>query len=116
MYRLIENLSWKNVTNGPKLITQPEAPASEEIVVEKLQTDLFLFPRAMGETNSGLTGETRASVTPGKRIPKKVKKKQSPAMSTPRKVPIPNQDLKTLRLQKYQCLTPNVPTFPHGMK
>ena len=46
----------KKVTNGPNLITQSESQAPEVIVVDKLRTDLSV--------NSGLTGETRASVTP----------------------------------------------------
>ena len=38
-----------------------EAPAPDLIVVDKLWTDVSV--------NYGLTGETRASVTPEKRIP-----------------------------------------------
>ena len=52
----------QKVTNGPNLITQPEALAPEVIVVDKLGTDLSV--------NSGIIGKTRASVTPGKRIQK----------------------------------------------
>ena len=51
-----ESIKTQNLTNGPSLITQSEAPAPEVIVVGKLQTNLSV--------NSGLTGETRASVTP----------------------------------------------------
>ena len=58
-----ESTKTKKVTNGPNLITQSEAPAPEVIVVDKLQIDISV--------NSGLTGETRASVTPEKRIPGK---------------------------------------------
>ena len=51
-----ESTNAQKVTNGPNLITQSEAPAPEVIVVGKLWTNLYV--------NSGLTGETRASVTP----------------------------------------------------
>ena len=86
------------------LITKSEAPAPEVIVVDKLQNDLSL--------NSGLTGETRASVTPEKRIPIKKRNMKSLAMSPPRKDIITNQDTNTLGLQKYQRLPPHVPPFP----
>ena len=58
-----EYIKTQKVTSGPNVITQPEAPALEVIVVEKLRTDISVNP--------GLTGETRASVTPGKCIPRK---------------------------------------------
>ena len=51
-----ESIKTKKVTNGPNLITQLEAPAPEVIVVDNILTDLSV--------NYGLTGETRASVTP----------------------------------------------------
>ena len=53
-----EPIKKQNLTDGTCLITQSEAPAPapKVIVVEKLRTDLSV--------NSGLTGETRASVTP----------------------------------------------------
>ena len=70
------------------MITQSEAPAPEVIVAEKLQTDLSV--------NSILTGETRASVTPEKRIPGKKGNIKSLATSPRRKYPIPNQDKNTL--------------------
>ena len=57
------SIKTQKITNGPSLITQSEEPASKLIVVGKLQTDLSV--------NYGLTGKTRASVTPGKRIPRK---------------------------------------------
>ena len=53
------------------MITQSEAPAPEEIEVQKNQIDLSALSAATGET--GLTGGTRASVTQEKRIPKKNK-------------------------------------------
>ena len=62
-----ESIKTKKVINGPKLITQSEATAPEVIVVEKLRTDISV--------NYGLTGETRASVTPEKRIPRKKRNK-----------------------------------------
>ena len=37
-------------------------------------------------------------------------------MYPPGKDPIPNHDLKTLGIQKYQCLPPHVPPFPPGNK
>ena len=54
-----EYINTQNINNGPNLITQLKAPASEVILVEKLLTDIYV--------NSGLNGETRASVMPGKR-------------------------------------------------
>ena len=57
-----EYIKTKNVTNAPNLITLSETPAPEVIVVDKLQTDISV--------NSILTGETRASVTPEKGIPR----------------------------------------------
>ena len=61
------------------------------MVVEKLLTDLSI--------NSGLTGETRASVTQETRIKIKKRNIKSLATSPPRKDPIPNQDKNTLGLQ-----------------
>ena len=58
-----EYIKTQNVTNGTNFITQSEAPAPELIGVDKLWTDLSV--------KSGLTVETRASVTPEKRIPRK---------------------------------------------
>ena len=98
----------QKVTNGPKFITQSKSSASEVIVVEKLQTDLYV--------NSGLTVETRASVTPVKHIPGKKRNIKSLATSPPRKDPIKNQDKNNLGIQKYQCLPPHVSPFPHGFK
>ena len=42
-------------------------------MVNKLQADLSILSGATVEASSGLTGETRASVTPEKRIAKKKK-------------------------------------------
>ena len=61
-------------------------------MVGKLRTDLSV--------NSGLIGETRASVTPEKRIPKKEQNIKSLAMFPPRKDPITTQDKYTLGIQK----------------
>ena len=80
--------------------------------MEKLRTDLSVLSGATGETSSVLTGETRASVTLEKRIPRK----KSLAMSPPRKDPIPNQDKKTLGPQKDQCLPSGIPSFSSGIK
>ena len=79
-----EYIKTKKETNGPNLITQSEAPAPEVIVGGKFRTDLSV--------NCLLTGETRASVTPEKRIPRKKINITSLATSPPRKDPIPNQD------------------------
>ena len=65
----------------------------------------------MGEKTSGLTGETRASVTPEKRIQKK-KKGKSLSMSPPRKDSIRNQNKNIY--QKDQCLPSDVPPFSYG--
>ena len=90
------------------MINQSEAPATEVIVVDKIWTYLSV--------NSGLTGETRASLTPEKHIPRKKRSIKSLATSPPRKYPIPNQDKNSLGLQKYQCLPPHVHPFPLGFK
>ena len=50
---------------------------------------------------SGVTGETRASVTSEKIIPGKKRKIKSLATLRPRKDPIPNQENNTLLIEKY---------------
>ena len=70
------------------MITQPEAPAPEVIVVEKRLTYVSV--------NSRLRGETRATVTPEKSIPINKISIKSLATSPPRKDPIKNQDKNTL--------------------
>ena len=60
-------------------------------MVDKILTDLSI--------NSGLTGETRASVTPETRITIKKRNIKALATSPQRKYPIPNQDKNTLGLQ-----------------
>ena len=60
-----ESIKTQKVTNGPNLITQSEAQEPKQIVVDKLLTDISV--------DSGLIGETRASVTPEKCIPRKKK-------------------------------------------
>ena len=104
----IESTKTKKLTNGPNLINQSEAPATEVIFVDKLRTDISV--------NSRLTGETRARVTTEKRIPRNKRKKKSPAMSPPRKDTIPNYDKNTLGLQKDQFLPSHVPLFSSGFK
>ena len=64
------------MTNGTNLINKPESLAPEVILVDKLQNNISV--------NSGLTGETRVSITPEKRIPKKKRNKKPLAMSPPR--------------------------------
>ena len=53
------------------MINQSEAPAPEEIEVQKHRRYISALSAATGET--GLTIWTRASITPEKRIPKKKK-------------------------------------------
>ena len=72
-------------------------------MADKLQTDLSV--------NFGLTGETRASVTPEKLIPKMKRNIKPLATSPPRKDPIPNQDKNTSGHQRDQCLPPHKPPF-----
>ena len=103
-----EYIKAQNLTNGPNLIPQSESPAPELIVLGKLLTGLYY--------NSWLIGETRASVTPEKRIPRKKINIKSLSTSPPRKDPILNQDKNTLWLQKYQYLPPHIPPFPPGFK
>ena len=76
--------------------------------MDNLRTDLSV--------NSGLTRETRASVTPEKLVPKKKRNKKSLAMSPPRKDIIPNQNKYTLGLPKYQFLQSHIPPFSSGFK
>ena len=65
------------------MIYQPEAPALEEIEVQKHWRDTASFTSYLssetGET--GLTGGTRVIVTPEKLIPKKKKNIKSLALS-----------------------------------
>ena len=53
------------------MIYQSEAPAPEDIEVQKYRRDKSSLYSTTGEIS--LTGGTRVSVTPGKRIPKKKK-------------------------------------------
>ena len=63
-----ESTKKKNATNATNLITQSEATALEVILVDKIRTVLSVNYGLIGEISSGLIGETRASVTPEKRI------------------------------------------------
>ena len=65
------------------MISQSEAPAPEEIVVRKHQryTDSHTSSLSSSTVETGLTGGTRVTVTPGKRIPKKNKCIKSTALS-----------------------------------
>ena len=69
LYPLINNISRQNMKKVPKIITKSEALAPEEIDVKKHRRYTYYLSAATGET--GLTGETRASVTPEKHVPKK---------------------------------------------
>ena len=83
------------------MITQLEEPATEEIVVHKHRSDASALSGATVETSSGLTRGTRAIVTPKLCIPKKKKYIKFLAIYPPIKVPIPNEDLKSIGLKKY---------------
>ena len=61
------------------MISQSEEPAPEEIEVQKHWRDTFYFSSATVETV--LTGGTRLSLTPEKRIPKKKEDMKSLALS-----------------------------------
>ena len=39
-----ESIKKKYVTNGPNMMTISKSPAPEEIVVDKLRTDISVFP------------------------------------------------------------------------
>ena len=58
------SIKTKNVTNVPKSITQSEAPALKVIGVNKIWTDISVNSGLIVETSSGLTEETRVSLTP----------------------------------------------------
>ena len=81
--------------------------------MHKHRRDLSTLSAAIVETF--LTEVTRASVTPEKRITKKEKNIKSLALSLLRKDPIPKQD-KIMVINKYQCLTLDVPPFIPGNK
>ena len=61
-------------------------------------------------------GGTGASVTPEKRIPGNKRNIKSPAMSPPRKYPIPNQDINRLITKKYANLSPIKAKYPSRFK
>ena len=100
-----ESIKTKKVTNAPNFIRQSEPPSSKEMMVDKIRTDL-----------SVLSGVTGPSVTPERIIPRKKRNMKSLATSSPRKDPIPNQDINTLGARKYQSLPPQLPKFCPGYK
>ena len=65
------------------MISQSEAPSPEETEVHKRQkyTSSYTSSLSLETGETGLTGGTRVSVTPGKRIPKKKKNIKSLALS-----------------------------------
>ena len=63
-----------------------------------------------------LSGGMGASVTKGKRTPRKKMNMNSPAMSPPRKDQIPNQDIHRLITKKYPSLPPIKEKYPFGFK
>ena len=60
---------------------------------------------------SFLSVATGASVTPVKRIPRKIREIKSLVMSLQRKDLIPNQDINMLGTKKYQILPPQLSKF-----
>ena len=95
------NALTQKTTNAPHFISQSDPPASKEILVPKMRTDISI-----------LSGATGASITPGKLITGKKRKLKSLATSPPRKDSVTNQDKNSLWIKKYQSLPPNVPKFP----
>ena len=77
-----ESTKTQKVPNGPNLVTKSESLAPEVIVTDKLRTDISV--------DSGLTGETRAGVTPEKCSPGKKGNIKSLSTSPTRKDPIVN--------------------------
>ena len=65
---------------------------------------------SVATVETGLIGGTRASVTTDYSYQRK-KCVKSIAFSSLRKDPIPDQDWKTMAINKYQCLTPDLPPF-----
>ena len=74
-------------------------------MMDKIRTDL-----------SVLSGVTRSSITPGKRIPRKKRNMKLLATSPPIKDPIPNQDNNMLGTEKYQIISPQLAKFCPGYK
>ena len=84
-----ESIKTQKVTNTSIFIVRLEPEAPNKILVEsKIQSDVSL-----------LSGVTEAGVTPERRIPRR-KNRESPAMSPPRKDPIPNQYIDILITQQ----------------
>ena len=75
------------------------------MVNAKIQTDVSI-----------LFVGTGASVTTEKRIPGKKRNMKSPAMSSPIKYHIPNQDINRLITEKYASLPPINAKYPPGFK
>ena len=78
------------MTNAKNLISQSEPPAPKVIMVDKkMRTGVYI-----------LSGGAGASATPEKLITINKRNMRSPAMSPPRKYPIPNQDINILITEK----------------
>ena len=75
------------------------------MVNPKMQTDVYI-----------LTGNTEASVTSEKRIPRKKNNVKSLKILPPRNDPIPNQDINMLGAEKYQYLPTQLAKFCTGYK
>ena len=110
-----EAINTKYVKNWPNSITQSEAKAPEEIVLHKLWADISVLSGATGETSSGLTGVTRASVTPEKHITKNQKTKNPPLCLHQERTQLKTR-IRKFRAQKNKCLTSDIPSFIPGTK
>ena len=96
----------KKVINAPNFISQSEPSAPKVIIVDnKMRTGASILSEGTG-----------ASVTPEKLIPKKKSNMKSPAMSPPRKDPIPTQDINRLISKKDKILPPHLAKYPPGFK
>ena len=73
-----------------------------------VQTDVSIL--------SGVTGDTRASETTKKRIPRNKRKTKSLATSPPINIPIQNQDNNTLCIEKDKSIPQHVAPFSPGFK
>ena len=88
------------------MISPSKPPARKEITVDKKTRSNVYF----------LSVGTRAIATPEKHIPRKNRNMKSLAMLTPRRDPIPNQDINILSTKKDQSLPPQLAEFPPGFK
>ena len=96
------SINKQKLTNAPNLISRSEPSATKVIMVDdKMRNDVSILFGVMG-----------ASVTPKQNFPINKRNMKSPAMSPPRKDPIPNQDINRLTTIKYQSFSPHLAKFP----